>query len=283
MPELPEVETVRRGLALKIDGGRITRWVQRRDDLRFPIPPGIGQALTNATIQRLDRRGKFLLIDVSGGMSLLTHLGMSGRMVVEPGWPEPFDKHEHIRFGVAGEGGEIAVRFHDARRFGFVDLLATADKQRHPSFKDMGPEPLSDAFTPAVLGVMLAGRRTPLKAALLDQRLIAGLGNIYVCEALFWAGLDPSRPAGTLGDGAIQALWAAIRRVLTEAIAAGGSSLRDYVQSSGELGYFKSQHAVYGRTGLACPGCDCDLATSGGVQRLTQSGRSTFHCPKKQR
>jgi formamidopyrimidine-DNA glycosylase len=283
MPELPEVETVRRGLALKIDGGRVTRWAQRRDDLRFPIPTGIGQALTNATIERLDRRGKFLLIDVSGGMSLLAHLGMSGRMVVEPGWPEPFDKHEHIRFGVAGEAGELAVRFYDARRFGFVDLLATADKQNHPFFKGMGPEPLSDAFTPAVLEVMLTGRRTPLKAALLDQRLIAGLGNIYVCEALFWAGLDPCRPAGTLDDGAIRALWAAIRWVLTEAIAAGGSSLRDYVQSSGELGYFKSQHAVYGRTGLACPGCDCDLVTSGGIQRLTQSGRSTFHCPQKQR
>ena len=279
MPELPEVETIRRGLEVKLAGKRLARVVQRRPDLRFPLPEGLSRRLTGRRIDALRRRAKYLLIDLDDGMTVIIHLGMSGRMVVQA-LPAPAPgPHDHIIFET--EDG-WRVSFNDARRFGMLDLVSGNALADHAWLSKLGPEPLDDAFTGDVLGEALAHRVTPLKAALLDQRTVAGLGNIYVCEALFHAGLSPRRMACTVVGRRADRLAAAIKQVLTDAIAAGGSSLRDYVQADGELGYFQHAWAVYGREGLACPGCRCGL-DDGGIRRLTQSGRSTFYCPTRQR
>ena len=276
MPELPEVETVMRGLRARLEGHRIVRAAAHRPDLRWPLPPGLAQRLTGARVLGFRRRGKYILMRLDGGDSVLLHLGMSGRMLVERSGRNAVEPHEHLVMET-DEGWRVG--FVDPRRFGSVDLVPTAMEDAHKLLAGLGPEPLSDAFTVASLSAALQGRRTPIKAALLDQKVVAGLGNIYVCEALFRAAISPLRSAHTIQGARATRLVPAIKDTLTEAIAAGGSSLRDYVQPDGELGYFQHKWAVYGREGEPCPGCTCKE----GVRRIVQSGRSTFFCAKKQR
>jgi formamidopyrimidine-DNA glycosylase len=286
MPELPEVETVRRGLAPVLVGARLARVEARRPDLRFPLPDGFVQRLTGARIERLDRRAKYLLAALDRDETLVMHLGMSGRFEitgretrVRPGDftlahpPDP--KHAHIVFTT--DAG-VVVTFYDPRRFGYMELIATAALDQHPWFKDLGPEPLGDGFDAAHLERVFAGRRAPIKAALLDQRNVAGLGNIYVCEALHRAGVAPERAAGSLSRRKLATLVTTIRRVLEEAIEAGGSTLRDYASADGALGYFQHRFTVYDREGEPClkPGC------KGTIERTVQSGRSTFACSRCQ-
>ncbi|MCB9959317.1 MAG: bifunctional DNA-formamidopyrimidine glycosylase/DNA-(apurinic or apyrimidinic site) lyase [Rhodospirillaceae bacterium] len=280
MPELPEVETVRRGLERVLLGRRLVRVVQRRPDLRAPLPPAFAERLTGRTVRTLRRRGKYMLIDLDDGQVWLVHLGMSGSMTVGPADARPPGAHDHV--AVDTDGG-VRVTYADARRFGTMDLFPAAAEAAHPLLARMGPEPLDPGFTADVLAAALAGRITPIKAALLDQRTVAGIGNIYACEALFRARLSPRRLAATVVGRRAERLVAAIRAVLAEAIAAGGSSLRDYVQASGELGYFQHAWAVYGREGERCPGCTCDVARTGGIRRIQQAGRSTFYCTARQR
>jgi formamidopyrimidine-DNA glycosylase len=284
MPELPEVETVRLGLSGVMEGRRLLRVEARRPDLRFPLPRDFEKRLSGRRVETLARRGKFLLFHLDGGMTLIAHLGMSGRFRVFGTTPDdpapPLERHDHVLFDI--EGG-VSVRFNDPRRFGFMDLHETEALDEHTMLKTLGPEPLANEFNGPVLAAALKGRQAPIKAALLDQSVLAGMGNIYVSEALFRAGLSPRRKAGTVQGGRAEKLTRAIREVLTEAIAAGGSSLRDHRRPDGELGYFQHSFAVYGREGQPCPGCDCDPARTGGIRRLTQSGRSTFYCSRKQR
>jgi len=275
MPELPEVETVRRGLALKISGRRIVRAELRRLDLRRPFPPGLAERLDGAQIGALGRRGKYILIELDADGVLLLHLGMSGRVTVGNA-ALPAAPHDHM---VLTLDDDTVIRFNDPRRFGLIDYVRRGEAARHPLLARLGPEPLEASFDGAYLASKLAGKLTPIKAALLDQRTVAGLGNIYVCEALYRAGLSPKRLAASIGRRQADRLAAAIKSVLTEAIAAGGSSVRDYVQADGELGYFQHHWAVYGREGEPCPGCNC----AEGVRRIAQSGRSTFYCAKRQR
>ncbi|MDJ0980016.1 MAG: bifunctional DNA-formamidopyrimidine glycosylase/DNA-(apurinic or apyrimidinic site) lyase [Kiloniellales bacterium] len=284
MPELPEVETVCRGLRPKLEGRRLTRVLQRRPDLRFPLPDGFVERLEGRRVSRIDRRAKYILMHLDSGEILLCHLGMSGRMLLMNGETRPLDRHDHVVF-FTEDGGEI--RFNDARRFGVMDLVAPENLSRHRLLKDLGPEPLSNTFNGPELAARLKGRRSPIKAALLDQKVVAGLGNIYVSEALFFAGISPRRQAYTVQGARAERLAAAVRQVLNAAIAAGGSSLRDYVQADGELGYFQHHWAVYDRAGEPCPGCDCGAATlssgNGGIRRIVQSNRATFYCPSRQR
>ena len=287
MPELPEVETVRRGLLPAMEGVRIAQAELRRGDLRWPFPPDMAARLTGARVVQLRRRSKYLLADLDRGESLIVHLGMSGRMVVSglaaPHVPGQFhfdhpalEKHDHVIFHM--ENG-ARVTFNDPRRFGAMDLCATEVLESHPLLAGIGPEPLGNGFHAAYLACRLKGRRTAIKAALLDQRIVAGLGNIYVCEALFRSRISPRRAAGRIGAARIETLTQAIRDTLTDAIEAGGSSLRDYRQANGELGYFQHSFRVYGREGAACvtPGCP------GKVRRIVQSARSSFYCPRCQR
>jgi formamidopyrimidine-DNA glycosylase len=275
MPELPEVETVRRGLALKISGRRIVRADLRRPDLRQPLPPTLAAQLNGALIGALGRRGKYILIELDEDGLLLLHLGMSGRLTVGPsGLPAAL--HDHVVLTL--DDGTV-IRFNDPRRFGLIDYVRRVDAAQHPLLAGLGPEPLEPGFDGTYLRAALAGKLSSIKAALLNQRLVAGLGNIYACEALFRARLSPRRLAASIGRGRAERLAAAIKSVLIEAIAAGGSSLRDYVQVDGALGYFQHHWAVYGHEGGPCPGCDCDA----GVRRIVQSGRSTFFCAKRQR
>ena len=286
MPELPEVETVCRGLRPVLEGRRLSRVVQRRPDLRFPFPPDLTKRLEGRRIARIARRAKYILMHVESAEAeeevLLCHLGMSGRMTLCSAPFEPFEKHDHLVLETE-EGGQ--VRFNDARRFGFVDLFSASAMDQHPMLKDLGPEPLGNAFNGPTLAAALKGKRTPIKAALLDQRVVAGLGNIYVCEALFDARLSPRRQAYTVQGARAERLAAAVRAVLLRAIEAGGSSLRDYVQASGELGYFQHQWSVYGREGERCPRCGAEgtAKTSCRIERIVQSGRSTFYCGRTQR
>jgi len=275
MPELPEVETVRRGLALKISGRRIVRAELRRLDLRRPFPPALAERLDGAQIGALGRRGKYILIELDADGVLLLHLGMSGRVTVGNA-ALPAAPHDHM---VLTLDDDTVIRFNDPRRFGLIDYVRRGEAARHPLLARLGPEPLEASFDGAYIASKLAGKLTPIKAALLDQRIVAGLGNIYVCEALYRAGLSPKRLAASIGRRRADRLAAAIKSVLTEAIAAGGSSVRDYVQADGELGYFQHHWAVYGREGEPCPGCNC----AEGVRRIAQSGRSTFYCAKRQR
>jgi formamidopyrimidine-DNA glycosylase len=275
MPELPEVETVRRGLALRMSGRRIVRAELRRPDLRRPFPPALAARLDGARIGALGRRGKYILIELDTDGLLLLHLGMSGR-ITAGGAILPPAPHDHVLLTL--DDGTV-IRFNDPRRFGLIDYVRRGEAAKHPLLAGLGPEPLEPEFDGAYLSWALAGKLTPIKAALLDQRVVAGLGNIYVCEALFRAGVSPRRRAASIGRGRSGRLATAIRSVLTEAIAAGGSSLRDYVQADGALGYFQHHWAVYGHEGDPCPGCDC----GGSVRRIVQSGRSTFFCAKRQR
>ena len=283
MPELPEVETVRRGLAPVMEGRLILEADVRRPDLRWPLPERMAERLLGQRVERLRRRSKYILADLSSGESLLIHLGMSGRMLVSGAilgdfhsdHPAPA-KHDHVVLNM--EGG-ARITFNDARRFGAMDLVATEQAEAHWLLAGLGPEPLGNAFDEDYLVARLRGRNTPVKAALLDQRIVAGLGNIYVCEALFRSGISPRRKAGRIGEGRVRSLVPVIREVLAEAIEAGGSSLRDYRQTDGELGYFQHTFRVYDREGEPCttPGCS-DM-----VARIVQSGRSSFYCASCQR
>lgn len=283
MPELPEVETVRRGLAPVMEGVRIARAQVNRPDLRWPFPPAMAERLTGRRVERLRRRSKYILADLDGGETLLIHLGMSGRILVSGDplgrflhdHPAP-EKHDHVVLEM--ESG-ARITFNDPRRFGAMDLLQTAEAAAHRLLAGLGPEPLGNDFHEVHLVAALRGRRSPVKALLLDQRIVAGLGNIYVCEALFRTGISPIRQAGRISARRVASLVPAIRQVLTDAIDAGGSSLRDYRQADGELGYFQHSFDVYGREGAPCrtPGCTSVIA------RTVQSGRSSFYCPTCQR
>ncbi len=282
MPELPEVETVMRGLQARLEGRVIRRAEVRRPDLRWPLPLDLAAVLTEARVTGFRRRAKYILMRLApvageGGTSVLLHLGMSGRMLIRQHGSNAAVLHEHVEMET--DDGWL-VGFVDPRRFGSIDLVPTAAEDTHRLLAGLGPEPLDDGFDGAVLSRALAGRRTPIKAALLDQRVVAGLGNIYVCEAMFRAGIAPSRLAGEVTPAQAARLVSEIKATLGEAIAAGGSSLRDYVQPDGELGYFQHAWRVYGREGERCgqcPGPPCP-----GVARVVQSGRSTFYCPRLQ-
>ncbi len=285
MPELPEVETVRRELEPAMVGARIEKVELRRGDIRFPFPPRFGERLTGRRIEALTRRAKYLLAALDSGETLIAHLGMSGSFRVEEVFVGEFHhlrskdpKHDHVVLHLSN--GKV-VTYNDPRRFGFMDLAGADALDRHPRLAELGDEPLAAEFDGARLAALFAGSRAPLKAALLDQKRIAGLGNIYVCEALFRANLSPFRPAGDLATArggptkAARALATAIRAVLEEAIEAGGSTLRDHRQADGALGYFQHRFAVYGREGASCPNPGCREA----IARDAQSGRSTFYCP----
>lgn len=283
MPELPEVETVRRGLTPVMEGQVIARATVNRPDLRWPFPPDMAARLAGQTVTALRRRSKYILADLTSGESLLIHLGMSGRMLVSGDplgrfvhdHPAP-EKHDHVVLDM--EGG-ARITFNDPRRFGAMDLLPTMTAEAHPLLARLGPEPLGNAFNEPYLMGALKGRNTPIKSALLDQRIVAGLGNIYVCEALFRARISPLRRAGSLSGKRAAALVPIIRAVLTDAITAGGSSLRDFRQTDGELGYFQHSFDVYGREGEPCRSAGC----KGHIARVTQAGRSSFYCPQCQR
>ena len=287
MPELPEVETVRSGLAPVFEGQRLARVEARRPDLRFPFPADFVQVLTGATIDRLERRAKYLLAHLDRGQTLVMHLGMSGRFEIarpegqlRPGQfhyaPAPDPKHAHVVFET--EAGD-RVTYFDPRRFGYMSLIETAALQAHAWFAGLGPEPLGEMFDVARLRAAFAGRKQGPKTLLLDQRVVAGLGNIYVCEALNRARISPFRPAGEVSARRLGPLVNEIRAVLTEAIAAGGSTLRDYAQADGALGYFQHRFRAYDREGQACANAGC----GGVIARDVQAGRSTFHCPTCQR
>lgn len=270
MPELPEVETTVRGLESVLLGRRITAVETRREDLRRPFPPDLRQRLTGATVRSLGRRAKYGLISTDRGDTLVFHLGMSGRWRIDP---DEIGAHDHVLMDTE-EGRRLALT--DPRRFGSLDLVRSDQLESWPPLAGLGPEPLSNFFSGEQLHQVLAGRRAPIKAMLLDQRTVAGLGNIYVCEALYMAGIAPGRAAGAISMERLARLAAAVKDVLRSAIAAGGSSLRDYARPDGELGYFASQWRVYGREGEAC-------ACGGVVRRRTDSGRSSFYCPRCQR
>lgn len=280
MPELPEVETVARGLAAVWEGRVLARVTCRRPDLRKPLPPGFAERLSGRRVESVGRRAKYLVVRLGGGLVMLGHLGMSGSMVISRGRNEPPGPHDHVEFVT---DDNVMVTYRDPRRFGLLDLCDADGVASHPLLAGLGPEPLDDAFTATVLADRLAGRATPIKAALLDQKIVAGLGNIYVSESLFQAGILPTRAAASLTRRELAALVPAIKDVLARAIAAGGSSLKDHVQPTGELGYFQHSFAVYDREGEKCPGCDCDVSRTGGVTRIVQAGRSTFFCARKQR
>jgi formamidopyrimidine-DNA glycosylase len=279
MPELPEVETVMRALQFRLEGRRIVSAVAHRADLRWMLPLGLARRLTGAHVIGFRRRGKYILMRLDGGDSVLLHLGMSGRMVLTPVRPNLPILHEHL---VLETDDGWRVGFVDPRRFGSVDLVPTTLEDQHRLLVELGPEPLEAGFTPASLSASLAGKRTPIKAALLDQKVVAGIGNIYVCEALFRARLSPQRSAYTVPGTRAARLVPAIQDTLREAIAAGGSSLRDYVQPDGELGYFQHAWKVYAREGEPCERCPGKPACPG-IRRITQSGRSSFYCPRSQR
>ncbi|MBM2575862.1 bifunctional DNA-formamidopyrimidine glycosylase/DNA-(apurinic or apyrimidinic site) lyase [Jannaschia sp. Os4] len=282
MPELPEVETVRRGLAPALEGARLTKVEVNRPDLRWPFPERMAERLTGATVRALGRRSKYLLMHLDTGETLIVHLGMSGRMVVDDvqqgafhrdaGWHA---RHDHVLLHTA----DHRVTFNDARRFGFMDLVPTDALEESRHFAAMGPEPLGNHFHADHLIAAFRGKATPVKAALLDQRIVAGLGNIYVCEALHRAGIAPMRKAGRIAAHRVAALVPIVRDVLEEAIAAGGSSLQDHRQADGTLGYFQHGFRAYDREGMPCPTDGC----AGTIRRIVQAGRSTFHCRDCQR
>lgn len=283
MPELPEVETVRRGLAPVMEGQIILDVQVNRPDLRWPFPPDMAARLRGQRVLALRRRSKYMLADLGSGETLLIHLGMSGRILVSGDplgqfmhhHPTP-EKHDHVVFDM--EAG-ARITFNDPRRFGAMDLIATSRLETHPLLARLGPEPLGNDFHQDYLTAALKGRNMPVKSALLDQGIVAGLGNIYVCEALYRARISPQRRAGNISPGRVASLVPIIREVLGEAIDAGGTSLRDFRHADGELGYFQHKFDVYGREGSGCHTDGC----SASIRRIVQGGRSSYYCPKCQR
>ena len=283
MPELPEVETVRRGLEPVMTDTVIEYAQVNRPDLRWPLPENMSERLTGQRVVGLRRRSKYILCDLEGGETLLIHLGMSGRMLISGAQvgafahPHPApEKHDHVVLNMVG-GARIT--FNDARRFGAMDLAQTSEVDSHKWLAGLGPEPLGNAFSEDHLVARLKGRKMPIKSALLDQKIVAGLGNIYVCETLYRAGIHPARQAGAISERRVRSMVPIIRQVLEEAIAAGGSSLRDFRQADGELGYFQHNFDVYGREGMTCKTQECQAE----IRRIVQSGRSSFYCPACQR
>jgi formamidopyrimidine-DNA glycosylase len=288
VPELPEVETVRKGLEPYMAGHVIKVADIRRPDLRWPFPENMAERIMGKRVMRLRRRSKYILCDLDSGETLLIHLGMSGRMTISA--PEKtgdilgdfhhlhpaLEKHDHV---VIDMDNGARITFNDARRFGAMDLLDTKTAEQHKLLNSIGPEPLGNSFDESYFVDAIEGKNTPIKSALIDQRIVAGLGNIYVCEALWRTGISPLIKAGKLSKLRATALVPAIRSVLSDAIAAGGSSLKDYRQTDGELGYFQHSFAVYGREGEPCRKEEC----KGMIKRIVQSGRSSFYCPKCQR
>jgi len=282
MPELPEVETVRRGLEPVLIGARLTRVRQNRPDLRFPFPDRFPERLEGAVVERIDRRAKYLLMPLSTGETWVSHLGMTGRFTLDGEQLGEFEqaapivgKHEHVSLSAIRGATSTRVGFADARRFGFMGLIPTGAVETHPWFAALGPEPLGNGFSAAHLAEAFAGRKQNIKVSLLDQRNVAGLGNIYVCEALYRARISPLTPAGKVSRRRLERLAAVVRDVLNEAILAGGSTLKDFANTDGGQGYFQHRFDVYGREGEACRGEGC----TGVVKRIVQSGRSTFWCP----
>ena len=281
MPELPEVETVRRGLTPAMEGRTILRLEVNRPDLRFPFPDRFAARVEGATIKTLQRRAKFLMAELSSGAALIMHLGMSGRFTVAGETPGQFHHdpgtqaaHDHVIFHMSG-GARIT--YNDPRRFGFMELWPLHQLADYPRLRSIGPEPLSNAFNADYLNTVLKAKSGPIKSVLLDQSVVAGLGNIYVCEALFRAGISPRRKASTIPGQRAARLAPAINAVISEAIAAGGSSISDFTNASGDLGYFQHGFAVYDREGALCKTCGDP------VKRITQSGRSSFYCGRCQR
>ena len=286
MPELPEVETVRRGLEPVLTGARLTRVRQNRPDLRFPFPDRFPERLEGATVERIDRRAKYLLMPLSTGETWVSHLGMTGRFTLDGEQLGEFEeaapiagKHEHLSLCAVKGGVATRVGFADARRFGFMGLVPTAEIEAHPWFAGLGPEPLGNGFSGAHLAEAFAGKKQNIKVSLLDQRIVAGLGNIYVCEALYRARISPLVAAGAVSRPRLERLATEVREVLNDAIAAGGSTLRDFANAEGGQGYFQHRFDVYGREGEPCRGEGC----TGVVRRIVQGGRSTFYCPTCQR
>jgi len=283
MPELPEVETVRRGLENHLNSQRIVNVELRRHDLRFPFPEAFASRLMGRLVERVDRRAKYLLIRLDNGATWMCHLGMTGRWTLLGVDSTQSDDEKHDWVVVHLENGGRAV-FSDHRRFGFMDLFETAEQDQNKFLAKLGPEPTPDHLTPMDLAENLRGRRTPMKAALLDQRTVAGLGNIYVCEILFRAGVSPRRTAASVAAKSgvtdrVERITAATHDVIVEAIDAGGSTISDFVNVEGDLGYFSHSFQVYGREGSPCLSKDCDAT----IKRIVQSGRSTFYCPSCQR
>ena len=283
MPELPEVETVKRGLSHAMERVVIDRADVNRPDLRWPFPERLAERLAGQRVDRLRRRSKYILADLSSGETLLIHLGMSGRMTVSGDLLGQFvhkhpmpEKHDHVVFHMAN-GARIT--FNDPRRFGAMDLLPTASAEEHKLLSALGPEPLGNSFHEQHLVDAFKGKNTSVKSALLDQGIVAGLGNIYVCESLYRGRVSPHRKAGQISASRVATLVPIIRQVLRDAIEAGGSSLRDFRQVDGELGYFQHNFDVYGREGAPCNTQGCDAI----IKRITQSGRSSFYCAQCQR
>ncbi len=280
MPELPEVETIRSGLAPVMTGRRISRLDLHRAGLRVPFPPGMAEAVKGQRIIHLSRRAKYLLIHIEGGDLLAVHLGMSGRLVIVNEMAG-YNLRPHDHMVIALDDG-AGVVLNDARRFGMVLMMAESEMAAHPAFAGIGPEPLSDDFTGDVLANRLRKSRVAIKQALLDQRVVAGVGNIYASEALFEARISPFRAAGDVTKKEAACLTAAIRSVLARAIAAGGSSLKDYRQADGSLGYFQHGFAVYDREGEPCPSCGGNGRKKGIIHKIMQGGRATYYCPRCQ-
>ncbi|GJL85455.1 MAG: formamidopyrimidine-DNA glycosylase [Micavibrio sp.] len=277
MPELPEVEIVKRGLEPAITGKVFKRAQIRRSDLRVPVPRNFKSVIEGQSVRKISRRGKYILIFLEGGQVVVLHLGMSGRIHIhEPGAAYKPEKHDHVILDM-DDGGRIV--FNDPRRFGMLYMAPANDWEKQDPFLKMGPEPLGNEFSGPCLEEKLRGRKSNIKSALLDQKIVAGIGNIYACEALFESGINPERAAGRIAGKDAECLAGSIRSVLQKAIAAGGSSLKDYRQTDGSLGYFQHAFSVYDKEGKKCPGCTCDTD----VRRIVQAGRSTFFCPVKQR
>lgn len=280
MPELPEVETVCRGMAQVMEAQTILSVLTRRKNLRVPFPANLQSRLEGHKITKLERRAKYILMHMDNGAVVIMHLGMSGRIFLLPD-AESYEpqKHDHLIFGM-GDGSKMV--FNDARRFGMVMLDHEKTIESHSAFSQLGPEPLGNRFSGSVLYEVLQNKKTNMKAVLMDQRVVAGLGNIYVSEALFYAGIHPERAANKVSKEEAENLAAAIRDVLNRAIAAGGSTLKDYRHADGELGYFQHQFAVYGKEGETCPRC-ADALNKCQIQKIVQSGRSTYFCPATQK
>lgn len=282
MPELPEVETTCRGLARQLIGLTITACHVARANLRTPFPKNLAARLVGRKVTVITRRAKYILVTLDNADVILLHLGMSGRLTIQHDAEAPLLKHDHLVIGLETKHSSLRLIFNDPRRFGVCDLIAAEDIATHKLLKHLGIEPLGKELTAEWLWQKLRGKKTSIKAALLDQRLVVGVGNIYACEALFYAGIKPTKRADRCTRAQIDRLVPAVQKVLNAAIKAGGSSLRDYVHSDGKLGYFQNQFAVYDREGQRCAGCDCDVTKTGGIQRIPQGGRSTFWCPRKQ-
>lgn len=286
MPELPEVETVRRGLTPVLEGARLSRVLHRRPDLRFPFPDRLAERLNGATVLKVDRRAKYLLMPLSTGETWITHLGMTGRFTLDGDPLGRFEDvvpthgvHEHFVACADLNGTLTRLGYADPRRFGFMGLIDTDQVEDHPWFKGLGPEPLGNSFSATHLAEAFSGRKQNIKVSLLDQRIVAGLGNIYVCEALYRARISPETPAGKLSKPKLERLATEVRNVLNDAIRAGGSTLKDFANVEGGQGYFQHSFDVYGREGEPCRTEGC----KGVIGRIVQGGRSTFFCPKCQK